>query len=77
MLMLHSYKYLTDGVNLTVGGRIRITQQQLLIGRAELTDSGLYKCNAVNIKGTVAAEATLTVVGKWKRFVDSNVAPVM
>ncbi|GFR99899.1 protein sidekick-1 [Elysia marginata] len=58
-------KYWTkDGVNVTIGGRIRITQQQLLIGRAELADSGSYKCNAVNIKGSVAAEAVLTVVVK-------------
>ncbi|GFN78217.1 protein sidekick-2, partial [Plakobranchus ocellatus] len=53
-----------DGVNVTVGGRIRITQQELLIGRSELADSGLYTCHAVNIKGSVSAEATLVVVVK-------------
>ena len=66
-MLSFSPAFYTDGVNLTLGGRIRTTDQKLLIGRAELSDSGLYKCHAVNIKGSVSADATLTVVGKWEQ----------
>ncbi|XP_013063679.2 protein sidekick-2-like [Biomphalaria glabrata] len=53
-----------DGVNLTIGGRIWFTNGQLLIGGSQLTDSGSYKCIAVNTKGSVSASATLTVIIK-------------
>ncbi|BFZ02837.1 hypothetical protein BsWGS_05876 [Bradybaena similaris] len=53
-----------DGVNVTVGGRIFKTQEQLLIGHVEKADSGLYSCNAVNIKGAVSASASLNVIIK-------------
>ncbi|CAL1541031.1 unnamed protein product [Lymnaea stagnalis] len=53
-----------DNVNLTIGGRIRVTSEQLLIGQAVLPDSGLYTCVAVNIKGSVASSAALAVIVK-------------
>ncbi|CAG5132926.1 unnamed protein product, partial [Candidula unifasciata] len=53
-----------DGVNVTVGGRIFKTQEQLLIGSVEKADSGLYSCNAVNIRGAASANASLNVIIK-------------
>ncbi|KAH9515062.1 Protein sidekick-2 [Bulinus truncatus] len=53
-----------DEVNLTIGGRIRVTQGQLLIGQAQLTDSGSYKCIAFNSKGSISASALLAVIIK-------------
>lgn len=55
-----------DNVNLTIGGRIRKTNEQLLIGQAVLSDSGLYTCIANNIKGSVSSSAALAVIVKTK-----------
>ncbi|XP_035824249.1 protein sidekick-2 isoform X2 [Aplysia californica] len=57
-----------DGKSLEIGGRIRLVNDQLLIGRVEMADSGVYVCTGSNIKGTVSANATLSVIVKTQIF---------
>ncbi|XP_059172379.1 protein sidekick-2-like [Physella acuta] len=53
-----------NGVNISNGDRFWINSDQLLISRVVKSDSGLYTCTAVNIKGRVSASANLTVIIK-------------
>ena len=46
------------------GGRIQNFRNYLLIASVQKDDSGIYKCQAENIKGEQSAQAQLTVISK-------------
>jgi len=48
-------------------GFIRITATQLVLSVTEVTDSGVYVCNATNNVGFDASNAYLSVLGKIVR----------
>ena len=45
-------------------GRYQVLTDGLLIVSTEKPDSGLYRCNASNVRGQISAVAVLQVIGK-------------
>ncbi|NXV70913.1 CNTN3 protein, partial [Atlantisia rogersi] len=63
-----SYRWLKNGDQLTVEGRIQIENGVLTISNLNLTDSGRYQCIAENKHGVIHSSAELRVVASAPDF---------
>uniref|UniRef100_A0A8C5NSY3 Contactin-3 n=1 Tax=Junco hyemalis TaxID=40217 RepID=A0A8C5NSY3_JUNHY len=63
-----SYRWLKNGEQLAIEGRIQIENGALTISNLNLTDSGRYQCIAENKHGVISSSAELRVVASAPDF---------
>uniref|UniRef100_U3IQC1 Contactin-3 n=2 Tax=Anas platyrhynchos platyrhynchos TaxID=8840 RepID=U3IQC1_ANAPP len=63
-----SYRWLKNGEQLSIEGRIQIENGALTISNLNLTDSGRYQCIAENKHGVISSSAELRVVASAPDF---------
>uniref|UniRef100_A0A8C6YTF1 Contactin-3 n=1 Tax=Nothoprocta perdicaria TaxID=30464 RepID=A0A8C6YTF1_NOTPE len=63
-----SYRWLKNGDQLSIEGRIQIENGALTISNLNLTDSGIYQCIAENKHGVIYSRAELRVVASAPDF---------
>ncbi|XP_058701308.1 contactin-3-like isoform X2 [Poecile atricapillus] len=63
-----SYRWLRNGEQLAIEGRIQIENGALTISNLNLTDSGRYQCIAENKHGVISSSAELRVVASAPDF---------
>nr|XP_013814045.1 PREDICTED: contactin-3 [Apteryx mantelli mantelli] len=63
-----SYRWLKNGDQLSIEGRIQIENGALTISNLNLTDSGIYQCIAENKHGVIYSSAELRVVASAPDF---------
>ncbi|XP_049682850.1 contactin-3-like isoform X3 [Accipiter gentilis] len=63
-----SYRWLKNGDQLSIEGRIQIENGALTISNLNLTDSGRYQCIAENKHGVISSSADLRVVASAPDF---------
>uniref|UniRef100_A0A8C4KAN7 Contactin-2 n=1 Tax=Dromaius novaehollandiae TaxID=8790 RepID=A0A8C4KAN7_DRONO len=63
-----SYRWLKNGDQLSIEGRIQIENGALTISNLNLTDSGIYQCIAENKHGVIYSTAELRVVASAPDF---------